>query len=87
MLQEGMEVEMKLNGREKIAGDTAEAIVKHMAQMQWPAEKPAADAGRIAYMEAVRERFKIQGKPDVRTCCAEHFLDDLAAAGVITRLP
>ena len=82
-----MEVEMKLNGREKIAGDSAEAIVERMAQMQWPSEKPTGYEGPIEYMEAVRERLKIQGGADVRTCCADHFLDDLAAARVIKRLP
>ncbi len=74
MIEESVEIEMKLNGRERIEGDTAEAIVERMAQMQWPEEKPAG-GDSLEYMEAVRDTLKIQGKPDVRTCCAEHFLE------------
>lgn len=81
-----MEIEMKLNGRERIEGKDADAIVERMSQMQWPAEKPTQYPAPIDYMHAVSDRLKIQGGAGVRTCCADHFLDDLAAARVIKRL-
>jgi hypothetical protein len=37
-------------------------------------------------MRAVSDRIKTQKGATVRTCCATHFLDDLAANGVIKRL-
>jgi hypothetical protein len=37
-------------------------------------------------MRSVSDRIKTQKGAPVRACCATHFLDDLAASGVIKRL-
>jgi hypothetical protein len=54
-----------------------------MSRYQWPDDKPA---GADEYMRAVSDRIKTQKGATVRTCCTTHFLDDLAANGVIKRL-
>jgi hypothetical protein len=78
-----MQIELQLNGRETIEGDTPEAVVEAMSRYQWPDDKPA---GADEYMRAVSDRIKTQKGAAVRTCCATHFLEDLAASGVIKRL-
>ncbi|HEY7555286.1 MAG TPA: hypothetical protein VIH18_10815 [Candidatus Binatia bacterium] len=83
MISEGMQIELQLNGRETVEGDTPEAVVEAMSRYQWPDDKPA---GADEYMRAVSARIKTQKGETVRACCATHFLDDLAASGVIKRL-
>lgn len=80
MLKHDMEIELQLNGREKIEGNDADAIVAELARKQWDELAPAD------YMKSVSERMQVQGKPAARTCCATHFLEDLASARVIRRI-
>jgi hypothetical protein len=78
-----MQIELQLNGRETVEGDTPEAVVEAMSRYQWPDDKRA---GADEYMRAVSDRIKTQKGQTVRACCATHFLDDLAASSVIKRL-
>jgi hypothetical protein len=78
-----MQIELQLNGRETVEGDTPEAVVEAMSRYQWPDDKPLTSGD---YMRSVSDRIKTQKGETVRACCATHFLDDLAASGVIKRL-
>jgi hypothetical protein len=80
-----MKVKLVLNGQQIVEGATAEEIVEQMAGLNWPDpdQKPATVDD---YMREVSERVKIQKGAPVRYDTAEHFLEDLEAAGAIARI-
>lgn len=87
MLKEHMEIEMKLNGREKIEGKTAKEIVEIMSTFQWRAENEETPGDLREYMQTVSKRIRTaKGGKSVRACCADHFLEDLAVHDVIKRI-
>ena len=69
------------NGEEILEGKSPDEIVDGLSELQWPDK--AGRTPREEYMREASARAKAQKGTVVRSCCSQHFLEDLEKAGSI----